>query len=86
MSRLLTTLLLYRNGFYVGKYISLESKIAKNKDLYYNAPVRHRTAGMKVLRTLFLLSNIYSELFLLLIRILKIVLHWWKPNCLHWRQ
>ena len=37
MSRLLTTLLLYRNGFYVGKYISLETKIAKNKDLYYNA-------------------------------------------------
>ena len=37
MSRLLTTLLLYRSGFYVGKYISLESKIAKNKDLYYNA-------------------------------------------------
>ena len=35
MSRLLTTLLLYRNGFYVGKYISLEAKIAKNKDLYY---------------------------------------------------
>ena len=37
MSRLLTTLLLYRNGFYVGKYISLEAKIAKNKDLYYAA-------------------------------------------------
>ena len=37
MSRLLTTLLLYRNGFYVGKYISLEAKIEKNKDLYYNA-------------------------------------------------
>ena len=36
MSRLLTTLLLYRNGFYVGKYISLEAKIAKNKDLYYS--------------------------------------------------
>ena len=35
MSRLLTTLLLYRCGFYVGKYISLEAKIAKNKDLYY---------------------------------------------------
>ena len=33
MSRLLTTLLLYRCGFYVGKYISLEAKIAKNKDL-----------------------------------------------------
>ena len=37
MSRLLTTLLLYRCGFYVGKYISLEAKIAKNKDLYYAA-------------------------------------------------
>ena len=37
MSRLLTTLLLYRSGYYVGKYISLESKIARNKDLYYNA-------------------------------------------------
>lgn len=37
MSRLLTTLLLYRNGFFVGKYISLEAKIAKNKDLYYEA-------------------------------------------------
>lgn len=37
MSRLLTTLLLYRNGFFVGRYISLEAKIAKNKDLYYNA-------------------------------------------------
>lgn len=37
MSRLLTTLLLYRNGFYVGKYISLEAKIAPNKALYYAA-------------------------------------------------
>ncbi|MBR4907426.1 MAG: Fic family protein [Acidaminococcaceae bacterium] len=37
ISRLLTTLLLYRNGFFVGRYISLEAKIAKNKDLYYDA-------------------------------------------------
>ena len=37
MSRLLTTLLLYQSGFYVGKYISLEAKIAKHKDLYYSA-------------------------------------------------
>ena len=37
MSSLLTTLLLYRSCFYVGKYISLEAKIAKNKDLYYKA-------------------------------------------------
>lgn len=35
--RLLTTLLLYRSGFYVGKYISLEAKIAGNKNLYYDA-------------------------------------------------
>ena len=37
MSRLLTTLLLYRSGFMVGKYVSLEAKIAANKDLYYAA-------------------------------------------------
>ena len=37
MSRLLTTLLLYKNGFYVGKYISLEAKISQHKDLYYQA-------------------------------------------------
>lgn len=43
MSRLLTTLLLYRNGFYVGKYISLEAKIAKNKDLYYDALAQSQT-------------------------------------------
>lgn len=43
MSRLLTTLLLYQNGFYVGRYISLEAKIAKNKDLYYAALARSQT-------------------------------------------
>lgn len=43
MSRLMTTLLLYRNGFYVGKYISLEAKIAKNKDLYYDALAQSQT-------------------------------------------
>lgn len=37
MSRLLTTLLLYRCGYSVGKYISLEAKIAKNKNLYYTS-------------------------------------------------
>lgn len=37
MSRLLTTLLLYRSGFYVGKYISLEAKIAKYKNEYYES-------------------------------------------------
>ena len=43
MSRLLTTLMLYQNGFYVGKYISLEAKIAKNKDLYYSALAQAQT-------------------------------------------
>ena len=37
MSRLLTTLLSYRCGYSVGKYISLEAKIAKNKNLYYTS-------------------------------------------------
>ena len=37
MSRLLTTLLLYRAGYEVGKYISLEAKIVKNRDAYYDA-------------------------------------------------
>ena len=37
MSRLLTTLLLYRSGYFIGKYISLEAKIAHNKDAYYIA-------------------------------------------------
>ena len=35
MSRLLTTLLLYRQGYVVGRYISLESKIEKTKEQYY---------------------------------------------------
>lgn len=37
MSRLLTTLLLYRAGYVVGKYMSLESKIEKTKESYYKA-------------------------------------------------
>ena len=36
MSRLLTLLLLYKNGYYVGKYISIEKQIEKTKDLYYD--------------------------------------------------
>lgn len=37
MSRLLTTLLLYRLGYHVGKYISIEKLIEKTKDGYYDA-------------------------------------------------
>ena len=36
MSRLLTLLLLYKNGYSVGKYISIERQIEKTKDRYYN--------------------------------------------------
>ena len=43
MSRLLTTLLLYRNEYYVGKYISLEAKIAQNKDIYYESLRKSQT-------------------------------------------
>ena len=37
MSRLLTTLLLYKSGYMVGKYISLEKKIQITKHEYYQA-------------------------------------------------
>lgn len=37
MSRLLTTLLLYRSGYEIGRYISLEAKIARTKESYYDA-------------------------------------------------
>ncbi|MDO4594727.1 MAG: Fic family protein [Tissierellia bacterium] len=37
ISRLLTLLLLYKNGFYVGKYISLEMLIENTKDIYYES-------------------------------------------------
>ena len=37
MSRLLTLLLMYRSGFVVGKYISIEMYIEKSKDAYYEA-------------------------------------------------
>ena len=37
MSRLLTLLLLYRSGYIVGKYISIEKAIENTKDTYYEA-------------------------------------------------
>lgn len=37
MSRLLTLLLLYRSGYFVGKYISIERLIADSKESYYDA-------------------------------------------------
>lgn len=35
MSRLLTLLLLYRTGYHVGKYISIEKQIERTKETYY---------------------------------------------------
>lgn len=37
MSRLLTLLLLYKAGYFVGRYISIEKLIEKTKDTYYEA-------------------------------------------------
>lgn len=37
MSRLMTLLLLYRNGYTVGKYVSIEAEIEKSKETYYDA-------------------------------------------------
>ena len=37
MSRLLTLLLLYRAGYNVGKYISIEKQIERTKESYYDA-------------------------------------------------
>lgn len=37
MSRLLTTLLLYKNGYSISKYISLEKKIQLRKEWYYSS-------------------------------------------------
>ena len=55
MSRLLTTLLLYRSGFYVEKYISLEALIAQKKQHIMNLLERQDTIGMKKKRTYYLL-------------------------------
>ena len=44
MSRLLTLLLLYRSGYFVGKYISLERLIADSKGTYYEV-LQESSAG-----------------------------------------
>ena len=37
MSRLLTLLMLYQNGYFVGQYVSIEKMIAESKEDYYQA-------------------------------------------------
>ena len=40
MSRLLTTLLLYQEGYDIGRFVSMESKINSSKDRYYDSLAR----------------------------------------------
>lgn len=44
MGRLLTLFLLYRAGFIVGKYVSIEGEINRTKDTYYGA-LQQSSAG-----------------------------------------
>ena len=44
ISRLLSLLLLYKNGFDAGKYVSFEEQIDRRKDFYYEA-LRRSSAG-----------------------------------------
>lgn len=65
MSRLLTTLLLYKSGYIVGKYISLEGKIADNKTGYYSALYKsgqgwHESSHNQSFFTKYLLGTILS--------------------------
>ena len=83
MSRLLTTLLLYRNRFYVGRYISLEAKIAKTRIFTMTRSMNHRLDGMKEKMILFRSSNICLEPFYPLIVILKTDFRWWKQSVQH---
>lgn len=70
MSRLLTLLLLYKNGFDAGKYISFEEQINNNKGLYYEA-LRKSSLGWEngknnygffIENFLFTLFSCYKEL------------------------
>lgn len=48
MSRLLTLLLLYRSGYIVGKYISIERMIENSKELYYECLRKVLRTGMRI--------------------------------------
>ena len=54
MSRVLTTLLLYKSGFMVGKYISIENKI-ETKTKYYDTLRKFQKGGMNKRTTILLL-------------------------------
>lgn len=65
MSRILTTLLLYKSGYIVGKYISLEKKMHDSKNEYYNALLlasenRHEGKNDNTIFTKYMLGTILS--------------------------
>ena len=61
-------------------------KLLKTKTFNTIPLVKLKQDGTRARKTLFHLLNIYLERFLLPIRILKTALHWWKRNCLPWKQ
>lgn len=85
MSRLLTTLLLYQNGFYIGKYISLEAKISKNKDLYYSAMSQSQTGWHEGKEDALPFIKYILGTILASYKDFKSVPPLFKKNCLHLR-
>ena len=61
MSRLLTLLLLYRAGYIVGMYISIEKLIEQTKETYYETCRRVLITGMKRKMMMHHLSGICWE-------------------------
>ena len=71
MSRLLTLLLLYRSGYLVGKYISIEKLISDTKETYYEALQASSYDRHEGRRTTMRLSSPICWAFWRHIRILK---------------
>lgn len=76
MSRLLTTLLLYRSGFYVGSMFRWKQKLQRIKTFITMRSRSLKSVGMKEPIILFPLSSTCLEPFSLCIKTLGIVLHW----------
>lgn len=64
MSRLLTLLLLYRSGYIVGKYISIEMIIEKTKETYYDTLFESSLAWHDEKNTYFPFIKYYLEIIL----------------------
>ena len=80
MSRLLTTLLLYRNGFYVESIYLWRLKSRKTKTFIMMPSLRLKWVGTKGRKMLFPSLNICSGPSLLHIKTLKTALRWWKSS------